>query len=259
MAQQRILLATDPRWRVERVRSHATAPQWSPVYTAPSGRLVLPFDAAAMEFRGDDGHGAWIDALTALRVAPAQRYQLRPQAREPRCSVVVSATDGVADAPWTGDAAQRLLSPRALYRLRLHWRRLEAGLDAVDATPQLIADALAAGGLAHSEGAVGRARRCLAAEAAEGRTLSLHELAEAASSSPFHLARSFRRRTGLSPHQYRLHLRLAAALAQLDAGERDLAGLAHALGFCSQSHLGALFLREVGVTPGEARRALHAA
>ncbi|MFS2051383.1 hypothetical protein ACEN8K_20995, partial [Variovorax sp. CT11-76] len=79
MAQQRILLATDPRWRVERVRSHATAPQWSPVYTAPSGRLVLPFDAAAMEFRGDDGPGAWIDALTALRVAPAQRYQLRPQ------------------------------------------------------------------------------------------------------------------------------------------------------------------------------------
>lgn len=106
---------------------------------------------------------------------------------------------------------------------------------------------------------MGRARRCLVAEVADGRTLSLHELAEAASSSPFHLARSFRRRTGLSPHQYRLHLRLAAALAQLDAGERDLAGLAHALGFCRQSHLGALLLREVGVTPGEARRALHAA
>ena len=30
------------------------------------------FDAAAMEFRGDDGPGAWIDALTALRVAPAR-------------------------------------------------------------------------------------------------------------------------------------------------------------------------------------------
>ena len=38
----------------------------------------------------------------------------------------------------------------------------------------------------------------------------------------------------------------------------DLAALAHDLGYCSQSHLGAVFRREVGVTLAQARAALCA-
>jgi len=77
--------------------------------------------------------------------------------------------------------------------------------------------------------------------------------------APFHLARSFRQQTGLSLHQYRQHLRLAAAMERLADGDRDLAGIAHDLGCCSQSHLGAVFRRDVGVTMGEARRMLASA
>jgi AraC-like DNA-binding protein len=57
----------------------------------------------------------------------------------------------------------------------------------------------------------------------------------------------------MSLHGYRQRLRLAAALQRLEEGERDLAALAHDLGYSSQSHLGAVFRRELGVTPAQAR------
>ena len=85
---------------------------------------------------------------------------------------------------------------------------------------------------------------------------TLRDVADAACCSPFHLARSFRRHTGLSLHGYRQRLRLALALQRLEEGECDLAALAHELGYSSQSHLGSAFLRELGVTPAQARRAL---
>jgi AraC-like DNA-binding protein len=112
--------------------------------------------------------------------------------------------------------------------------------------------------LGPSTGAVARAKRLLAETADREVRLSLHEVADAVSRSPFHLARSFRQQTGLSLHQYRQHLRLAAAMERLVEGDADLAGIAHDLGYCSQSHLGAVFRREVGVTLGEARRTLAA-
>lgn len=85
---------------------------------------------------------------------------------------------------------------------------------------------------------------------------TLHDVADAACCSPFHLARSFRKHTGLSLHGYRQRLRLAAALQRLEEGERELAALAHELGYSSQSHLGSAFVREIGVTPAQARRTL---
>ncbi|HEY8359259.1 MAG TPA: helix-turn-helix transcriptional regulator, partial [Ramlibacter sp.] len=85
---------------------------------------------------------------------------------------------------------------------------------------------------------------------------SLQLVSEAACTSPFHLARVFRQHTGLGLHQYRLHLRVAAALVRLEDGESDLSGLAHDLGFSSHSHFGAAFREQIGVTPAQARRAL---
>ena len=82
---------------------------------------------------------------------------------------------------------------------------------------------------------------------------TLHDVADAACCSPFHLARRFRQHTGLSVHAWRQRLRLAAALQRLEEGERSLSALAFALGFSSQSHLGAVFQRELGVTPARAK------
>jgi len=148
--------------------------------------------------------------------------------------------------------------PQALYRMRCHWRMLRAGREGIAATQGLLAPALAASAPApwQQSRAVRRVRETLAAD--PGARLSLHELAEAACVTGFHLARLFRAELGMSVHQYRHSLRLAAVLQCLEEGERDLAGLAHGLGYSSQSHFGAVFRASFGVTPAHARSRLAA-
>jgi AraC-like DNA-binding protein len=84
--------------------------------------------------------------------------------------------------------------------------------------------------------------------------LTLEELGRAVNVSPFHLARSFRRQTGYTLHEYRTHLRLRAALERLGAGDEDLAVIARAVGFSSHSHLTASFRRAFGVPPSCVRK-----
>ena len=84
-------------------------------------------------------------------------------------------------------------------------------------------------------------------------SLTLTDLARAVHSSPFHLARQFRVETGESIHQYRLRLRLGAALERLAAGEDDLTGLALDLGFSDHAHFSSAFRRRFGATPSAFR------
>jgi AraC family transcriptional regulator len=84
--------------------------------------------------------------------------------------------------------------------------------------------------------------------------LTLEELGRAVNVSPFHLARSFRRHTGYTLHEYRTHLRLRAAFERLAAGDEDVAVIARAVGFSSHSHLTASFRRTFGVPPSWVRR-----
>jgi len=84
--------------------------------------------------------------------------------------------------------------------------------------------------------------------------LTLEELGREVNVSPFHLARSFRRHTGYTLHEYRTHLRLRAALERLAAGDEDLAVIARAVGFSSHSHMTASFHRAFGVPPSHVRK-----
>jgi AraC-like DNA-binding protein len=84
--------------------------------------------------------------------------------------------------------------------------------------------------------------------------LSLDAIARAVHSSPYHLARVFRRKSGLSIHQYRHRLRLREALQRLAEGNTDLTGLALELGFSSHSHLTDAFRQAFGVPPSEYRK-----
>jgi AraC-like DNA-binding protein len=106
-------------------------------------------------------------------------------------------------------------------------------------------------GLAHRE-LVERTRLLLASRFAED--LKLGEIARFVYSSAFHLARLFRRETGIPIHQYRTRLRLQAALERIVAGEPDLSSLALDIGFSNHSHLSDLFRRAFGITPAECRR-----
>jgi AraC-like DNA-binding protein len=102
---------------------------------------------------------------------------------------------------------------------------------------------------AHAE-AVEQAKEVLSRRFAE--RLSLEGLAREVHASPFHLARVFRRGTGLALHEYRNQLRLRAAVHRLDGGE-SLADVAATCGFASHSHLTDSFRRAFGATPSAIR------
>jgi AraC-like DNA-binding protein len=86
--------------------------------------------------------------------------------------------------------------------------------------------------------------------------LNLSELARAVFSSPFHLARIFRRETGLSLHRQLTRLRLRHALEHLADGKPDLTMLALDLGFASHAHFTHTFRNEFGHVPSEFNRQL---
>jgi AraC-like DNA-binding protein len=88
----------------------------------------------------------------------------------------------------------------------------------------------------------------------QGERMTLGEVARAVHTSPYHLARVFRQRTGLSLHRYLTRLRLRAALERLAAGANDLTTLALELGYCSHSHFTDAFRREFGRPPSAVRR-----
>ena len=86
--------------------------------------------------------------------------------------------------------------------------------------------------------------------------VTLDALARAVFSSPFHLARVFRRETGISLHSHLNRLRLRQALQEIADGVSDLTRLALELGFSSHAHFTHAFSREFGEAPSRIRRSL---
>lgn len=255
MPQDRTLLQQADGLVVERVVKHAAALQWTPTYEAATPRLVLPSQGAT-QFRLA-GQTVLADGVTVLGLPQRMPYEMKPCVAQARTSIVVSVPQGAA--PWQPQPLTWLLTPLALWRLRRHWRALARGDAGAQPTRALLQAELRAAVPLSADGGrcaavVQRARHFMAGQGPAGWTLQ--DVADAACCSLFHLARQFRHQTGLSLHGYRQRLRLAAALQRLEEGERDLAGLAHDLGYCSQSHLGEALRRSIGVTPAQARGAL---
>lgn len=101
-----------------------------------------------------------------------------------------------------------------------------------------------------------RAREALLADEAE--VTGLVELSRLLGVTPAHLSRTFRHHIGMTVSRYRNRLRVSRALQQIDAGEDDLSGLAHRLGFSDQAHFSRIMRRELGSTPGRVRALLGA-
>lgn len=87
---------------------------------------------------------------------------------------------------------------------------------------------------------------------------SVSEIASAIGTSAFHLCRVFRAETGQTLHDYRMALRVRAALERLSDGGTSLSAVAHDLGFSSHSHLVTVFKRQLGAVPGAVRAMLGA-
>jgi AraC family transcriptional regulator len=100
-----------------------------------------------------------------------------------------------------------------------------------------------------------RARAFIATQPEADR--GLEAVAAAAACSPFHLARLFKRQTGMTIRGYRRRLRLATALDCLADGATDLTGLAMRAGFSDHSHMTASFRKVFGSTPSALREKLR--
>ncbi len=78
--------------------------------------------------------------------------------------------------------------------------------------------------------------------------LSLDMLASHAHLNKFYALRAFKRAMGVTPHDYQRHLRIGKAQQMLRAGQHNTE-VAHALGFCDQSHFVRTFRQKVRMTP----------
>jgi len=79
--------------------------------------------------------------------------------------------------------------------------------------------------------------------------LTLAELSLVAGMSTYHFARTFKKVTGTTPHQYVLNMRVEHAKSLLLRGKLTIAEIASQVGFFDQSHFTRSFKRLVGVTP----------
>lgn len=251
MPAHRTIIAAQEDAYLERVRSAAAhGGGWGAMHEAQGRRCVLP-GAGEVHWRCWD-ELLFVDALTAFRLEPGESYQLRHEGARDHFVLCEATTDAPPHEPraW-------LVAPRQLFELMRACRRLGRGearlADVRDCASESLARAYPIDGVEPCTTLM-RARQIIAQQACDD--LPLEELAAAVNCSPFHLTRLFRRALGTTPHQYHLRLRLALALRQLQAGESDLAALAHDLGFSSQSHFGEAFRRGVGCTPSNARREL---
>jgi AraC family transcriptional regulator len=93
-------------------------------------------------------------------------------------------------------------------------------------------------------------------EAHIDQDLNLSRLAKVAAMSVYHFARRFKETAGVSPHAYVVSRRVGRAQHMLQRGKSRLVDIATECGFSSQVHLTTVFRRELGVTPGEYRRAV---
>lgn len=80
--------------------------------------------------------------------------------------------------------------------------------------------------------------------------VSLQELANLASFSPFHLVRAFQKAYGFPPHAYQVQARLRMAKKLIKQGHKILHAAQQA-GFHDQSHFHRHFKKATGITPGQ--------
>lgn len=87
------------------------------------------------------------------------------------------------------------------------------------------------------------------------KEISVEELAERAGLSPWHFIRVFKRETGLTPHQYLMDTRIAAAKYLLKNSSLSAKNICFATGFSCESVFCSAFKKHEGITPGMYRSA----
>lgn len=86
------------------------------------------------------------------------------------------------------------------------------------------------------------------------KEITLQQLAQVSHSSPYHLQRTFKRRTGMSPSMYVQRIRLLHAKELLDATSLKIADIGQLVGIQNTAYFCTLFKEKVGLTPDQYRK-----
>ncbi|HEV7500251.1 MAG TPA: AraC family transcriptional regulator [Vicinamibacteria bacterium] len=192
-----------------------------------AGDRCLSFWYGSQEFERLAADAGWRGAWTGFRA-------LRLPPSRPLASLVARALAGLAgavDVPWE----------ELSLRLAAHVVTIVQGLspEGSDPAPSAVAR-------------VTRAVRMI--ERDPDGPLRLSALAREARLSPFHFLRTFRRLTGLTPHQYVVRARLRSAAVQLATEPAKVLDVALDCGFGDVSNFNRAFRTELGVSPRAFRR-----
>jgi AraC-like DNA-binding protein len=253
-------IATTSLLDVQLHRAESTFGRWSDDYTVASSRMIMPLRGwFSVEQKHSRAHCGAFNLLSLDNSAP---YKMRRVASNQVVSLVFIPRFIPREAN-IKTSIQRLPLQRVL-QLRAFASGHVSGAVAADSNDPLAAEELFASigfdediaNLDREKHVTDRASRAvLAAQefVAENvaRKLTLTEIGHAVHASPFHLARAFKAKVGVTLHQTQLQLRIVEALNSMDDGEKNLSSLAHQLGFSSHAHFTGVFRKLVGFPPGE--------
>lgn len=87
-----------------------------------------------------------------------------------------------------------------------------------------------------------------------GANITIGDICSEISVSPFHFIRTFKEKTGVSPHQYLLKVRISKAEEILRSGRHSVAETAMLCGFVSAPHFSSTFKLMTGQSPSEYKK-----
>jgi AraC-like DNA-binding protein len=231
--------------------------EWS-----PANRIAFPLRGTFLK-HDSQRHRMVADPCHAIFFAAQQTYRVsHPAPGGDDCFVIEPSYETM----WEVLDAERFpqtyvaLDAGLIRTSRLLWYRLRHGIAGSLEADETALQLFAGSATAHSSPITARRTRdmieatkiTLAAE--PGKRWSLDTLARRVHSSPFYLARTFRRIAGMPLHRFQLQARMAAALVQVLDSSVELGVIGIELGFSSHSHFTNTFRRTFGITPAALRK-----
>jgi AraC family transcriptional regulator len=225
----------------------AGRPRYSGAFSAGTVSVINLMDDPQCEYKGPFDAVQYYVPRTALdefaREHGAKPVSTLKWSRDQRDPFLSTLSSVLLSAVEQDPATNRLFIDQLGLSLLAHFAQTYGGMRP--------SDAVSGGGLAPWQER--RAKEIMRTRLASNLTIA--DVAAECRLTPSHFARSFRRSTGVAPHEFLSQLRIDEAKRLMLSTKLPLADVALICGFGDQSYFSRVFSRHVGASPGAWRRA----